>query len=208
MSSCLFVQTFELWSKICGKRETKSFATASIAPDIITVTEVIATLSRSDSDDRNKVDQVFQDAVDLGIVMRQDTLDSDWEVDLTGMSLPVARAACRFIFDRIRAAGRNGQSRQEVTLITGVGKGQRMGSKDDRLPDFGTGSNQDQRRFITQGSTALREYVLQVLEEDFTPPLHGSVPARGQGTVVIEKELVEDWITSSERYHCNVNGER
>jgi hypothetical protein len=192
MSSFLCVQTFELWGEICGKLETKSFATSSIAPDIITVTDVLATLSRSDSDDRKRVDQVFKDAVDRGIVMRQDTLDSDWEVDLTGMSLPVARAACRFIFERIRAAGQKGQSPQEVTLITGIGRWQRMGGKDDGSPAFGTGLNQDQR---TQGSTALREYVLQVLEEDFTPPLHGNVPTRGQGTVVVEKELVEVWIS-------------
>jgi hypothetical protein len=180
---------------MCGIGETKSFTTASISPDIITVTDVIATLSRSESDDRKRVDQVFQDAVDRGAVMRQDTLDSDWEVDLTGMSLPVARAACRFIFERIRAAGPKGESPQEITLLTGVGRGQRMFGKDDGSPDFGTGSNRDQRRFITQGSTTLREYVLQVLEQDFAPPLHGTVPKRVQGTVVIDKTQVEDWLT-------------
>jgi hypothetical protein len=189
---------------MCGRRETNSKLAiakppASIAPDIITVTDVIATLSRSNGNDQKKVDQVFQDAVDRGIVLRKDTLDSDWEVDLTGMTLPVARAACRFIFQRIRSAAQNGESLAEVTLITGVGRGQRVRSKDDGSPDSDggrTGSNHDQRRFTNQGSTALREYVLQVLKEDFDPPLRGTVPKRAQGTVSIEKRHVEEWVTN------------
>lgn len=188
---------------MCGKRGTNSKSTmtkapASVAPDIITVTDVIATLSRSGSD-KKKVDQVFQDAVDRDIVLRKDTLDSDWEVDLTGMALPVARAACRFVFQRIRSIVQNGESPAEVTLITGVGRAQRMRNKDGGSLDFDGGrieSNQDQRRFRDQGSIALREYVLQVLEEDFDPPIRGSVPKFAQGTVLIDKKQVDDWVTN------------
>lgn len=189
---------------MCGTRETNSKlaiakAPASIAPDIITVTDVIATLSRSNGNDQKKVDQVFQDAVDRGIVLRKDTLDSEWEVDLTGMTLPVARAACRFIFQRIRSAVQNGESPAEVTLITGVGRGQRLRSKDDGSLDFDerrTGSNLDQRQLSNHGSTALREYVLQILKEDFDPPLRGAVPQRAQGTVLIDKRQVDNWVAN------------
>jgi hypothetical protein len=136
----------------------------------------------------------FQDAVDCDAPKYSRLgLGSgfDWK-----MSLRLARAAFRFIFEGILAAGQKGEAPQEVTLLTGVGRGQRMGGKDDDgSPDFGTGSNRDQRRFITQRSATLREYVLQVLDEDFATPLHGTVPKRGQGTVVIEKTHIEDWLT-------------
>ena len=182
---------------MCGKRQANStaFATArasaSISPDIITVTDVIATLSRSDSDDKERVDQVFQDAVDRGILLRKDSLDSNWEVDLAGMTLPVARAACRFIFRRILRSVKEGESPPaEMSLITGVGRAQRV---DDRPPDDDTRGDSNQQR-SNRGSTALREYVLQILSDDFDPPIRGTVPKRAQGTVLIEKREVENWI--------------
>lgn len=158
---------------MCGKKQTKTKALATanapVSPDIITLTDVIGTLSRAETVDKSKIDAVFHDAVERGIVMRKDGLDSDFEVDLTGMSLPVARAACRFIFQRILTDVQKGEALEEVTLLTGVGRAQ-----------DGT-------------TTSLREYILQVLEEDFDPPMHGVVPKRAQGTVVIDKG-VEAWI--------------
>lgn len=177
---------------MCGKKQTKSTALAtaraasSISPDIITVTDVIGTLSRAEAVDEKKVDDVFQNAIERGIVMREDGLDSDYEVDLAGMSLPVARAACRFIFQRILENARGGEVPTEVTLITGVGRAQHlhMGYQERKSQ-----ANQDQRQ-----PTALREYILQDLEEDFDPPMCGVVPERAKGTVVIEKGQVEGWI--------------
>lgn len=162
-------------------------APASISPDIITVTDVIATLSRSDDDNKEKVDQVFGDAVDRGIVMRSDTLDSDFEVDLTGMSLPVARAACRFIFRRIEKLVREGGDTAELTLITGVGSAKAPRAVDKTAVLFGS-------RRSPRGSTALREYILQVLKDDFRPSISGAVPNRAQGTVLVDRSQVEKWL--------------
>jgi len=160
-------------------------APSSVSPDIITVTDVIGTLSRAEIIDKDKIDRVFQEAVERGIVLRKDSLDSDYEVDLTGMSLPVSRAACRYIFQRILAGVRQGEAAAEVTLITGVGKAQQQQAEDQEKSQV----NQDQRQ-----PTALREYILQDLKEDFDPPMRGIIPQRAQGTVVIEKVQVENWI--------------
>ena len=186
---------------MCWKKQTEStvLATAKslswVTPDIITVTDVIATLSRSETGDKEKVDQVFQDAVERRIILRKDTLDSDFEVDLTGMSLPVARAACRFIFSRIRARVREGQAPTEVTLLTGVGRAQHLSNEDAESSKLANEKSQVVNQEL-RPPTALREYILQILIKDFVPPLRGSVPQRAQGTVVIEKGNVEGWIAS------------
>lgn len=183
-------QAFELWREICGKKQTEStsLATAkahsSVSPDIITVTDVVGTLSRADKVDMKKIDLVFRDAVERGIILREDNLDSDYEVDLTGMSLPVARAACRFIFQRILQGVRRGEKVAEVALLTGVGWVQQQAGEKDKSQ-----AKEDRRQ-----PTPLREYVLQNLQEDFDPPMRGIIPPRAQGTVVIEKAQVEKWI--------------
>lgn len=170
---------------MCGKKQTKSTALAtakapsSISPDIITVSDVIGVLSRAETVNKTKIDQVFEEAVERGILLRKDSLDSDYEVDLTGMTLPVARAACRYIFNRILANVRQGESPTEVVLLTGVGRAQQQAEGKDG-----------------EHLTALREYILQDLEEDFDPPMRGVVPQRARGTVVIEKDQVEDWIAT------------
>lgn len=168
---------------MCRKKQTKSTllttakADSSIAPDIITVSDVIGVLSRAEIVNKTKIDQVFEEAVERGIVLRKDSLDSDYEVDLTGMTLPVARAACRYIFNRILASVREGEKLAEVTLLTGVGRAQQQTESKDG-----------------EQLTALREYILRELEEEFDPPMRGVVPVRAQGTVLIEKGQVEEWI--------------
>lgn len=179
-------EAYQLWNEICGKCNAKPTASSTatplaVSPDIITVSDVIGTLSRADTIDKDKVDEVFEEAVKRGIVLREESLDSDYEVDLTGMTLPVARAACRYIFNRILANYRKGEKPSEVTLLTGVGRAQQQQQQD--------GMGDGEKKL-----TALREYILQDLEEDFDPPMHGIVPQRAQGTVAIAQSQVEAWI--------------
>lgn len=171
---------FDLWGEMVGRRQsnTTAIATAradkSTTPDIITVTEAIAAMS-SDSGpqaDRVKVDLVFAEAVERGIILRSGTLDSEWEVDLSGMSLPVARAACRFILNRLASTAKSQGEIQDLTLITGVGRGTRR----------------DESHL-----TSLREYVQEVLLRDFNPPLKSVIPARAQGSVQIPQEALMSW---------------
>ena len=37
---------------------------------------------------RERVDEVFAEAVDRGLILRKDSLDTSWEVDLSCMSFP------------------------------------------------------------------------------------------------------------------------
>ncbi len=68
----------------------------NISPDIVTLTEVVATLDRAtEKANREMVDIVFAEAVQRGIILREDLLDRAWELDLSGMSFRVAQAACR-----------------------------------------------------------------------------------------------------------------
>ena len=125
--------------------------------------------------DHERVDAVFAEAVRRGIILRSDTLDSCSEFDLSGMSLPVARAAVRFILHRIAtsASKNDDEETKGLTLITGVGVGK-----------GGEGT----------GSTSLREYVREILKRDFEPELPSSVPRFAQGTVEIEPDSIAKWI--------------
>lgn len=173
---------YELWNEMLGKKPTNTTAIAtarydeSTRPDIITITNAIAAMS-SDTDtkeDRDRVDEIFSEAVGRGIILRShDTLDSTWEFDLSGMSLHVARAACRYILLRIARSHKDGEGVENLTLITGTGRGQ----KDEK-------------------HTSLQEYVRQVLERDFDPPLHSLVPMRAVGTVEIDKDSILAWAES------------
>lgn len=95
----------------------------NIAPDIVTLTEVIATLDRAAGKaNREKADLVFAQAVRRGIILREDSLDRAWEVDLSGMSFPVARAACRFIFRGLVQRVGDGEAVEDLSLITGASR--------------------------------------------------------------------------------------
>jgi hypothetical protein len=95
----------------------------NISPDIVTLTEVIATLDRATGKaNREKVDRVFAQAVQRGIILREDSLDRAWDLDLSGMSFPVARAACRFIFRRLVQRVRGGETVEDLSLITGASR--------------------------------------------------------------------------------------
>jgi hypothetical protein len=112
-------QVFDLWVEMCNPHEGES-----VSPDIVTLTEVIATLDRAMGKiNRDRADKVFAEAVSRGIILKADSLDSSWEVDLSRMSFPVARAACRFIFRRIVSSVKNGDEEvKDFSLITGASK--------------------------------------------------------------------------------------
>lgn len=189
---------FDLWNEMVGRSSSdasKAMATArmdqSATPDIITLTDAVAAISSSSpsfSEDmqRERVDAIFAEAVERGIVLRSDTLDSTWEVDLSGMSLPVARAACRYVVNRIATIrNKNGIEMDDLTFITGVGRGHQR-----RLVGE-SHSNRDDRSQLT---SSLRDYVQEILLSDFVPPLHSEIPPRAQGTVQVSRDVFAAWI--------------
>ena len=189
-------QAVLLWQEMIGKQSSPSSKIASakadpsLSPDIITVTDVLATLVRSGgSSNMNMVDQVFAEAVQRGIVLGKDKiLDSHYEIDLSGMAFPVARASVRFIFNRIKENYRRGGVIEDVILITGIGA---------QFLRTSTAS-QPEPLSVDQCETtqSLRDYTQDVLNNDFKPRIKSSVPKLGKGTVLIAKDDVLDWVRS------------
>ncbi len=183
-------KTFQLWGEICGTRST--FSTTAIAtakdiasPDIITVTDCLATLSRAER--LLELDQVFQEATARGIVLRNNGLDLRWETDLSGMSLPVARAAVRYILHQCKMEN-DTDNLQDMTFITGVGRAQQRRKEDGAKPM--PSSSLD----LKDPTTSLREYVQEVLEKDFEPGLKSVIPQRAQGMVEIPRSTLKAWV--------------
>jgi hypothetical protein len=130
------------------------------------------------------VDQVFAEAVQRGIVLGG-TLDSNHEVDLSGMTFPVARAAVRFIFNRIKETTPKGEKAEGVALITGVG------SQFTRAaPHESPGVDHEQ----PEATLSLRDYVQKILSEDLDLPISSIVPRMGPGTVEVTADAVKAWI--------------
>jgi pentatricopeptide repeat protein len=180
-------KAFELWGEMCGTRSflsTASIATAkgSASPDIITVTDCIATLYRAGR--INEVNQVFQEAVDRGIFMRGNNLDSQWETDISGMTLPVASAACRYILKQTLELQPN--DFRDITFITGVGKAQEK----QRGKEIKNKRHSEGKR---RSKTSLRDYIQDLLKREFDPPLESYIPQRAQGTVVVRKASLIEW---------------
>ena len=150
-----------------GENETTS-------PDIITLTSVLASFDKIGWQDHfDEVDCVFAEAVKRHIVF-SDTMDTKWEIDLSGMSLPVARAACRYILNQFRDA-QNSEGCQDLNLITGIGR--------HHLDD---GDN--------VSTTTLREYIQEILSKDFDPPLESDIPERAPGVILVKGSSIERWI--------------
>ncbi|KAL7496583.1 hypothetical protein ACHAWT_004757 [Skeletonema menzelii] len=152
-------QVFNLWVEMCStdKRER-------VSPDIVTLTEVIATLDRGMGKiNRERADKVFADAVSRGIILKEDSLDSSWEVDLSRMSFPVARAACRFIFRRIADSAKSGDfDVKDFSLITGASK--------------------------------MREYIREILRDELKPSIFCVVPKLEQGTLQVKEKVLRNYI--------------
>jgi len=122
---------------------------------------------------RAKVDAVFAEAVRRGIILRKgDTMDViGSEYDLSGMSLPVARVAVRFLLNRIASSSKSAEPK-DLTFITGVGSAKSVG----------------------KGSTTLREYVQDILSNEFDPSIPSTVPRLAKGTVEITADSIAEWI--------------
>ena len=179
----------ELWGEMCGRPESVKTTAIAVAkldrfttPDVITVTEAIAAISTSDNKkDRDRVDEVFEEAVKRGIVLRKDTLDSQGEFDLSGLSFPVARAACRFIIKHMLENAGGKDALVDLTFITGVGT-KAIRQKSQGQPE----TSEDSFHM-----TSLREYVQEILLSDFDPSIMSFVPERAQGTVQIRGRTLE-----------------
>lgn len=191
---------YELWKEMCGQSASSGDkniqATARqgkpISPDIITVTDVIAVLTKADGDTyKSEIDEVFRLAFNSKLVLRNDNLDSHFEVDLSTMSFPVARAACRFIFQRIKDDVEIGCKAEDVSLITGVGVSHLVRSVGDKADP-----KEIRKQSENKGPT-LREYVQECLLRDFNPPIESTIPQRAQGTVCISRHSVETWLAST-----------
>lgn len=188
-------EAYELWKEMCGAatsghgsppRRATARSEASTRPDIITLTEVLGAMSASSSDPRHRerVDEVFADAVERGIVLKDKLLDVPSEVDLSGLSLPVARAACCFVIhNRVLESSDKSEDDaisldDDLTFVTGMGASRGHGHSND---------NKDER------FTSLREFVQEVLVTDFDPPLVSTIPIHAQGTVQIDKATLRQW---------------
>jgi hypothetical protein len=180
-----------LWGEICGTRSTSTAAIATAkdiaTPDIITVTDCIATLYEGKR--MVEVEQVFREAVERGIIFRGN-LDSQWETDLSGMSFPVARAACRYILRQ--CATEKLENLKEISFITGVGRSHQKWREDH--PSFSRSATKAPSRGSEKDpGTSLRDYVQEILQSDFDPPLESFVPQRAQGTVEVKKSSFIHW---------------
>ncbi|GAX20557.1 hypothetical protein FisN_3Hh593 [Fistulifera solaris] len=91
---------------------------ANLLPDIITITEVIGALAGADDseDYQTQVDGILAYAVARKLLLNG-FLDSSNEINLSGLTFSVARAACRYLLKHYEHV-----DNQELTLITGVGK--------------------------------------------------------------------------------------
>jgi len=154
-------EVFDLWQHMCQSHDAK------LSPDIVTLTEVIATLDNAAGKvNRERVDEVFSEAVARGLIMRQDSLDTSWEVDLSRMSFPVARAAVRHLF-------------RQIVEKHGEGGGDEEGVKDLSL---------------LTGASKMREYVRGVLRDELKPAVYCVVPEMAQGTLVAKEKVMRKYI--------------
>jgi len=187
-------RTFELWGEMCGTRSMVTKTTIATAkdfatPDIITLTDCIATLSRAGK--LQELDQVFQEGVSRGIVLRSNSLDLQWETDLSGMSLPVARAAIRYILQQCVSKKTDPAQIQDMTFITGIGVAQQR-RREDAIGSGGkSGSSSTQSKDPT---TSLRDHVQAILRQDFKPSIESVIPVHAQGTIEIPKDKLMKWI--------------
>jgi hypothetical protein len=196
-----FLQAYEVWNQMCGQQEGNltgiTTSSDNISPDIITLTSVVSSLEKGNSaSNKEKVDLVFAEAVLREIILPSDSMDTIWEIDLSGMSFPVARAACRYIIHRILKAVEEGDSCQDLHLITGVGKHHNLVEADTNflLEENGDNRRRPQISMKAAGTTALREFVREILREEFQPSIYSFVAESTAGTVTAKKEVLNDWI--------------
>ncbi|KAL3924176.1 MAG: hypothetical protein SGILL_001210 [Bacillariaceae sp.] len=194
-------KAFELWNEMCsgsvvGRRPTPVHKRGprrggfDTSPDIITVSDCVATLSRAGHLDQ--MDKVFEEAVKRGIVLHGNALDGQWEVDMSRLQLPVGRAACRYLLNGLKKKDMNDTDVQDMVFITGVGRAHEVFRES---PASVSASNILDKKDPT---TSLRDFIQAILESDFQPGLKSIIPQRAKGTVVIEKDALIDWLRTQE----------
>lgn len=153
-------EVFDLWQEMNQPNKD------NVSPDIVTLTEVVATLDGDGARgkvNRKRVDGVFEEAVSKGLILRKDSLDTSWEVDLSKMSAPVARAACRYIFKQIVEKYADSEADvKDLTLITGPSK--------------------------------MREHVRGILQDDLKPVVYCVVPESAKGTLMVMEKVMKNYI--------------
>lgn len=171
-------EVYDLWQEMCEQSSMSNQKGKKVSPDIVTLTEVIATLDSAAGKvkgvkaNRERVDEVFAEAVDRGLILRKDSLDTSWEVDLSCMSFPIARAACRYIFRQIT---------------------DRSLASADNYDDDGDGAVKD-LNLITGAHSRMREYVRGVLRDELRPAVYCIVPKMEQGTLLVKKQMMQNYI--------------
>ena len=166
-------EVFDIWKELCqlsNQDGDKKIKKRDVSPDIVTLTEVIATLDNASGKvNRERVDEVFTEAVKRGLILRKDSLDTSWEVDLSNMSQPIARAACRYIFNQIaqRHAASDDDDVKDLSLITGASR--------------------------------MREHVRGILRDELKPSIYCVVPKLEQGTLLVKKKMIQNYINEQGR---------
>lgn len=170
-------EVYDVWREMCDQSNNQKGS--KVSPDIVTLTEVIATLDSAAGKvkgvkaNREWVDEVFAEAVDRGLILRKDSLDTTWEVDLSCMSFPIARAACRYIFRQITERS--------------------LASADNDDEDDDNDSVKD-LNLITGAHSRMREYVRGVLRDELRPAVYCIVPKMEQGTLLVKKQMMQNYI--------------
>ena len=136
---------------------------------------------------REQSDLVFEEAVKRNLLFKLDSLDTIWEVDLTGMSFPVAHAAIRFALKRVYVSLMDENKMDDLNFITGIG----VASQNQRGNNGGGGTSNGGDGGGTP--VALREFIRDSLRNDFEPPIFCDVPKHAPGTIVIYNKVLEKW---------------
>lgn len=124
---------------------------------------------------RDKVDKVFAQAFKLNILFRNTNSIESGEVDLSGLSFPVARAACRYMLNRYLSQPSKFNQNTELFFITGIGA-----SHDD-------------------GSSSLRDFVQEILLTDFIPPIESIIPEQERSKVHVKPTTLASWSSQQSR---------
>ena len=177
---------------------------AGIKPDIISLTETVGAAERGG--DSAASDRVFTRAVLEGVLFGSDfCLDrmwetgadaaAEWEVDVSGLTIPVARAAVRYTLRRIVEGKHPEQQLRDLVFITGVGQLDRRASESSSNHGFRKYAQSNERK---QTRSALREHLLGYLRDDFEPALSPSIPAQMPGTILVTASALRTHVVSAD----------
>ena len=162
------------------------------------------------------MDEVFREAVERGIVLGRsiNDLDEQWEIDLSGLPFPIARAATRYLIQNIVDERRGDGSKktntddddedghlQDMIFITGIGKAQQKRKEESPASPTPSSSSSSSSNVLDRidRTTSLRDLIQGILVTDFEPSLESVVPERAQGTVVIEEAKLARWLNDENR---------